>query len=689
MRRALKNIPAKYIISALLVLLGNTVCVRAQDYAWLHVEGKYIRTSPSAGNPNQIWMGCGPAWNNARWDVNPPWNYAGDSASAVQWMADNKVNFTRLDTYMMMEETIKGVYTASHADLILFYKLSVSAAINYMQIQIDALKAKKIYTIMETHTDVMWNQDDPKWQQWQDIWMQIITHFKNEPYILGFEPVNEPDTMYHYESVKSPGDPDGYTVLRQKLMGFVERARQIDTRHALVLGCGGWDQLVAAKPVWEPLGFRPDPYDQAIFAFHCYPLAYKVNLLGKKGLNDSLDEIQDKYNVPLANTEWGDYEYGSMSTSERQQYQRDLLEACYAHRVPWSIWSYGLQSTRYMNFIPIWQPEAALHGTPAPAQGTAPSASRVVLESYPGNYIIGDGSALAAMRADICDMNGERLFNRTDTVTFSITSANASWEDGTTGPKNVNAVDGAALARLKTTAHAPITITASVPGLQAGAVTITAVGTPSKLVMSAQYAGINPGEYDLLTVDICDQWGNRVEAFNEGIVKFKVEGAGSIWVTLASKQDWRDIVEPGRTYVFLKSSAAASGTIKVTASMDGLEGTGVSVSLGGTIPNPDPVPAPVPVPGADTPWINTKVYPNPVSAGSGGRTVVFSGMPAAGTLSILSLSGRVVRSIPMNGQPQAVWDLKNAQGMGVYPGIYMYVIVNSQGNKYSGKLLVK
>ena len=64
--------------------------VFGQSYAWLHVDGKYIRRSAYCSDPNGIWMGCGiPAFRTA-------WYSPASALSAfAQWAKDHHFNCLR------------------------------------------------------------------------------------------------------------------------------------------------------------------------------------------------------------------------------------------------------------------------------------------------------------------------------------------------------------------------------------------------------------------------------------------------------------------------------------------------------------------------------------------------------------------------------------------------------------------
>ncbi|MGB7569627.1 MAG: hypothetical protein WBM07_17315, partial [Chitinivibrionales bacterium] len=56
---AMVSVTAKATIMIFVAFAGQRVIAAADDYLWLHVDGKYIKTSPVADPPNQIFVAAG------------------------------------------------------------------------------------------------------------------------------------------------------------------------------------------------------------------------------------------------------------------------------------------------------------------------------------------------------------------------------------------------------------------------------------------------------------------------------------------------------------------------------------------------------------------------------------------------------------------------------------------------------
>lgn len=82
------------------------------------------------------------------------------------------------------------------------------------------------------------------------------------------------------------------------------------------------------------------------------------------------------------------------------------------------------------------------------------------------------------------------------------------------------------------------------------------------------------------------------------------------------------------------------------------------------------------------------VYPSPFFPETGDGLLTFHGLADGSTVCIFSLSGELLREIPLlsNNLNQASWDGKNAQGVKVASGIYIFVVHNEAGKTKVGKI---
>ena len=86
---------------------------------------------------------------------------------------------------------------------------------------------------------------------------------------------------------------------------------------------------------------------------------------------------------------------------------------------------------------------------------------------------------------------------------------------------------------------------------------------------------------------------------------------------------------------------------------------------------------------------NVRVYPNPwrKDKHSGHPSITFANLPTGSTVKLFTVSGRKVKALNESGGA-ATWDLTNDSGDKVASGIYVYLIIDGQGNKVEGKVAV-
>ena len=84
-----------------------------------------------------------------------------------------------------------------------------------------------------------------------------------------------------------------------------------------------------------------------------------------------------------------------------------------------------------------------------------------------------------------------------------------------------------------------------------------------------------------------------------------------------------------------------------------------------------------------------RVYPNPWRSDKHAAhpTITFAGLTIGTTIKLFTVSAHKVKEIHTDG-PSVGWDLTNDSGDKVASGIYLYVIVDSQGDKVRGKLAI-
>ncbi|PZR29840.1 MAG: glycosyl hydrolase family 5 [Citrobacter freundii] len=163
--------------------------------------------------------------------------------------------------------------------------------------------ANKIYLILDLHAapngqgnDLPISDRDPaKPTLWESeaaqqktiaLWRKLAERYANEPWIGGYDIINEPN--YGFEDPK--GDTRGTNEkknepLRQLMMEITKAIREVDTKHIVIIeGNGFGNNYNGVLPTWD---------DNTVLSFHKYGNFNTVDAI-KRFL-----ELREQYNVPL------------------------------------------------------------------------------------------------------------------------------------------------------------------------------------------------------------------------------------------------------------------------------------------------------------------------------------------------------------------------------------------------------
>ena len=84
-----------------------------------------------------------------------------------------------------------------------------------------------------------------------------------------------------------------------------------------------------------------------------------------------------------------------------------------------------------------------------------------------------------------------------------------------------------------------------------------------------------------------------------------------------------------------------------------------------------------------------KAFPNPWRSDKhSNMSVTFDGMPASSVIKIFTVSAREVKQLSADSNGTALWDRTNDSGDAVASGVYIYLVIDPQGNHTSGKLAI-
>jgi hypothetical protein len=216
-----------------------------------------------------------------------------------------------------------------------------------------------IYTVIDLHAlpggqNQHWHSDNPThvaffWQHrhFQDrvvhLWEVLADRYKDEPYVAGYNPVNE------------PADPSG-RVIGPFYDRLVAAVRAVDPRHILFLDGNTYS---------TDFSFFAEPIDNVVYACHDYALAgmayggpYPGETQGKWVDRDSLEhkfleraEYCRRTGTPIWVGEFGPVYTGDPERDEqRYTILSDQLDIYDTYGAGWSIWTYkdvGLQGLVY------------------------------------------------------------------------------------------------------------------------------------------------------------------------------------------------------------------------------------------------------------------------------------------------------------------------------------------------------
>lgn len=92
---------------------------------------------------------------------------------------------------------------------------------------------------------------------------------------------------------------------------------------------------------------------------------------------------------------------------------------------------------------------------------------------------------------------------------------------------------------------------------------------------------------------------------------------------------------------------------------------------------------------ATTPLAGAKGYPNPWRIDRHANLpVTFDGMPAGTQIKIFTVAGHFVKELTTDSIGEARWDRTNSSGHAVASGVYIYLLIDPQGNDASGKIAI-
>jgi endoglucanase len=194
-------------------------------------------------------------------------------------------------------------------------------------------KADHIYLILDMHAapggqgnDLNIADRDPsKSSLWESadnrekmvaLWRKLAEHYVNEPWIGGYDIINEPNWGFSGDTSDMHGTKEtGNAPLRQLMVEITTAIRSVDKRHIIIIEGNGWgNNYRGILPAWD---------DNMVLSFHKY-----WNPNTEDAIRGFLN-LREKYNIPLWLGESGE---------NNDQWFHDAVRLAEGHDIGWSWW---------------------------------------------------------------------------------------------------------------------------------------------------------------------------------------------------------------------------------------------------------------------------------------------------------------------------------------------------------------
>jgi hypothetical protein len=213
-------------------------------------------------------------------------------------------------------------------------------------------------------------------------------------------------------------------------------------------------------------------------------------------------------------------------------------------------------------------------------------------------------------------------------------------------------------------------------GISADATFSTAVNPAVKVVLTAESTSLPTEGQTLITGSLMNSEDQLDITKTAGTFNFSVSPSnmGSFWITdaIPATGNTRDVQFAGGTYIIFKTGTT-TGEATLTGSFGSLTPGTIKLQIGG---------------GGGGELV-TKVYPNPLIVSKGGQMTFSVGAATGGEVKIYTINGRLVKELVIGtGASEVDWDVLNEDGNSITAGLYLYTIIDGDGNKKTGKLAI-
>jgi aryl-phospho-beta-D-glucosidase BglC (GH1 family) len=305
------------------------------DYAWLSVQGTQIVTSPQSRGGSRPFVPVGLGYCR---DVC----IAAQDEQVMQHCRQRHMNTVRLAFYTRYwnNDTNRPIDIAAHPR-------------SHVDPVVQAAKRHGLHVILDDHGYFSEKIDEARARRrqkarlrdergvedWIARWVQVARAYRDEPYVLGYELLNEPHDIR----------PE---TVREWYGRCIKAIRKVDTRHIILVGSADWSHARSLESTWAPVAGTLDaPYNQVVFAFHDYPKDNDPPIVERH-----VTAFRDKHGVPVLCTEFGALPDRGEKAS--REFQAGMLALCAREKIGWMIWMLWGLNDREPAYSDLWVPVA-------------------------------------------------------------------------------------------------------------------------------------------------------------------------------------------------------------------------------------------------------------------------------------------------------------------------------------------
>ena len=288
-----------------------------EDWAWIRVKGAQFVTSADSEGGERPFIPVGIGYCR---DVI----IKAQDAEVMRFCKERRLNTVRLAIYTRFFNN-KGERPIDIEE-------HIRAFIDPVVL---AAKKERLYVILDGHEYLsaaideetarqkqkarLWNEREI--QEWSEAWRKIAERYRDEPFVLGYEIMNEPHDIAPEEACR---------ILTRGLKAI----REVDQKHIVFLSNHAWSHSRGMNGTWGTTASTVDaPFNNVAFTFHEYPEDNEPWDVAKNVLS-----FRDKHGVPVICTEFGATQWNKSETVCRK-FQAGLLALFAKEDIGWMVWA--------------------------------------------------------------------------------------------------------------------------------------------------------------------------------------------------------------------------------------------------------------------------------------------------------------------------------------------------------------